>query len=299
LASTTQPVRPAALVHPDRPDEKPFTFSFALGRNPATRAVLDGIEALLTRTLYRPFMRFMPAAIVEVALPLRNLPPSLAGLAMVQMSDFHHCRVVPLRVIEEAVAATNTLRPQVVFLTGDFVTSDPRHIAPCAQALGRLRAPWGVYAILGNHDYWTDAGAVAQELRQNGITVLINEARRLADGLWVVGMDDIWSGQPDLARAMAGVPDGAAIILLAHEPDFADQAQGQRIAVQLSGHSHGGQVRLPFTRRPVLPYLAWKYYAGLRQVGDHLVYTNHGVGTMQPPFIFTCQPEITLLRLCG
>ena len=170
-------------------------------------------------------------------------------------------------------------------------------MAACAKALARLSAPRGVYAILGNHDYWTDAEEVTRLLEQNGITVLINDACPLADNLWVVGVDDVWSGEVDLDKAMAGVPRTATTILLAHEPDFADQAQGRGFAVQLSGHSHGGQVRVPFTSRPVLPFLAWKYYAGLRTVGDLLVYTSRGMGTMQPPFIFNCRPEVTLLRL--
>jgi hypothetical protein len=288
------PVRPARL---DNPAGDVYTLSFALGRQPIVRAILKGMDAVLTRTLYRPFMRFLPPVVREVALAIPALPPALHGLTMVQMTDFHHSQTVPLHVIEQAVAVANKQRPQAVFLTGDFVSNDASYAAACARVLGDLRAPLGVYAVIGNHDYWTDPHEVARQLTAHGITVLTNQARRLTGDLWVAGIDDAWSGRPDLDRALAAVPAGATTILLAHEPDFADEAQGRGIAVQLSGHSHGGQVRVPFTRRPVVPFLAWKYYTGIQRVGDMLVYTSGGLGTMQPPFLFTCRPEVAVLRL--
>lgn len=288
---------PAAVVDPARPAEKIFTFSFASGRHPWVRDTMEWLESVLMRTLYRPFMRFMPPQIERVTVAAPSLPPGLDGFTIAQLSDIHHSQSVPLAVIEQWVDAANRVAPDVIFLTGDFVTNDASYMAACARALARLQARYGVYAILGNHDYWTDPALVARTLEQNGIPVLINAAIRLVDGLWVAGIDDAWSGRPDLDRALAGVAQGASTILLAHEPDFADQAQGRGILLQLSGHSHGGQVHVPFTRRPVLPFLAWKYYAGLHQAGDVTVYTSRGMGTMQPPFIFTCRPEIAVLRL--
>jgi len=289
--------KPAALVNPTHRDGQVFTFSFAIGHHPIIRAFMEFLDEVLVHTFYRPFMRFMPIKVEHVYVPINPLLPALHNLTMVQISDIHHSRFVPLRIIEQAVAVANSLHPNVVFLTGDFVSNDITYAPACARALGRLQAPLGVYAILGNHDYWTDPARVTHELRMNGITVLINEAHHLTDELWVVGIDDAWAGQPDIEKAMNGVPRGAAIILLAHEPDFADQAQGRGFLLQLSGHSHGGQIRFPFTHRPVLPFLAWKYYVGLRRVGDLLVYTSQGLGTMQPPFIFTCRPQIDVLRL--
>jgi predicted MPP superfamily phosphohydrolase len=293
-ASDTQP---AALVNPAQPSDKVVTFSFSSGRHPHIRKALEKIDAVLARTLYRPFMRFMPPAVTRLAIPIAGLPAAHSGITIAHLSDIHHSQIVPLPVIEQVVALTNDLTPDVVFLTGDFVTYDVSYAPACARALANLHAPLGVYAILGNHDYWTDAAEVAGQLRQNGVPVLINTAHQLAGDLWVAGVDDAWSGQPDLDKTLAAVPAGATTILLAHEPDFADQAQGRGIALQLSGHSHGGQVRLPLTTRPVLPFLSWKYYAGLRQVGDLWLHTSRGVGTMQPPFIFTCRPEVALLTL--
>lgn len=296
-ASAAAHGRRAAISNPDRPLDRPFTFSFSSGRHPHIRATLEAIEAVLSRSLYKPFMRFLPTRVERALAPVAGLPESLRGLTIAQLSDVHHSQIVPLPIIEQAVALTNSLKPDVVFLTGDFVSNDVSYAAGCARALAALHAPLGRYAILGNHDYWTDPGEVTAQLERHGIPVLNNAAAHLRDSLWVAGVDDAWSGTPQLDEALAGIPAGATTILLAHEPDFADQAQGRGIALQLSGHSHGGQVRVPFTRRPVVPFLSWKYYAGLRQVGDLWVYTNPGLGTMQPPFIFTCRPVIALLEL--
>ena len=296
VAGATQG-RPAALANPDKPHEQPFTFSFSSGRHPRIRATLEAIEAILSRTLYRPLMRFTPVQVENVIVPVAGLPESLHGVRIAQLSDLHHSQIVPLSIIEEAVALTNGLAPDAVFLTGDFVSNDVSYAAECARVMAALHAPLGVFAILGNHDYWTDPAEVTAQLQRHGISVLNNASARLADGLWVAGIDDAWSGQPDLDQALAGIPTGVTTILLAHEPDFADQAQGRGIALQLSGHSHGGQVRVPFTSRPVLPFLSWKYYSGLRRVGDLWLYTNPGLGTMQPPFIFRCRPAVALLEL--
>jgi uncharacterized protein len=274
-----------------------FTFSFSSGRHATIRRTLDRLEAILSRTVYRPFMRFQPVVIDQVSLVVPSLPPDLGDFHAVQISDIHHSQIVPLRVVDEAVHIANGLSPQAVFLTGDFVSNDASYAAACARTLGQLRAPLGVYAILGNHDYWTDPVEITHRLSDNGIVVLINAAHRLSSSLWLVGLDDAWSGQPDIDKALEEVPAGAATIVLAHEPDVADRLQGRGLAVQLSGHSHGGQVRLPFTDRPVLPFLAWKYYTRLHHVGDLPVYTSAGLGTMQPPFIFNCRPQITSLLL--
>jgi predicted MPP superfamily phosphohydrolase len=189
----------------------------------------------------------------------------------------------------------------LVVLTGDYIFESAQHSAACARELAALQAEQGVHAILGNHDFWTDADVVTASLRQVSLDVLRNEHRRLqvkgAD-LYMVGIEDVWSGKPDLEAALDGVPQGAPTVLLAHEPDFADRAAGQNITLQLSGHSHGGQVRLPFVGAPILPYLlARKYPYGLRQVGEMWLYTNRGIGLVAPPVRSLCRPEITLLRL--
>jgi predicted MPP superfamily phosphohydrolase len=167
------------------------------------------------------------------------------------------------------------------------------------EAFSRLQAPAGVFAILGNHDHWTDAEQVCEAAREAGVTVLRNQGMALQEGaLWLAGVDDVWEEKHDLEAALGGAPDESAVILLAHEPDYADEvAADGRVALQLSGHSHGGQVRFPYFGATVLPYLGRKYPFGLRQVGSMWLYTNRGVGVVSPPVRFNCRPEITLLTL--
>jgi predicted MPP superfamily phosphohydrolase len=237
---------------------------------------------------------------VRVDVPIRGLPASLQDFTIAQLSDFHVGPHVKAEDVHRAVEIANKLAPDLVVLTGDYVSESAQHSAACARELAALKAEHGVYAILGNHDFWTDADVVAANLRQAGLDVLGNEHRWLRVGgtvLWLVGIEDVWSGKPDLEVALDGVPQGAPTVLLAHEPDFADQAAGQNITLQLSGHSHGGQVRLPFVGALILPYLARKYPYGLRRVGEMWLYTNRGVGLIAPPVRFLCRPEITLLRL--
>jgi uncharacterized protein len=202
--------------------------------------------------------------------------------------------------VQAAVEAVNQLRPDAVMLTGDYVSRDAALAEPCAQALGALQAPAGVYAVLGNHDHWTDAGEVERALAAQSLTVLRNDAVPIERGgarLWIAGVDDVRQRRADLDRALRLVPADQAAILLAHEPDYADLAAQHPIDLQLSGHSHGGQVRLPILGAPFLPYLGRKYPRGLYRLGALQLYTNRGLGVVAPPVRFNCPPEITLLTL--
>jgi predicted MPP superfamily phosphohydrolase len=238
--------------------------------------------------------------IVRVDVPIRDLPTPLQGFTIAQLSDFHVGPHVKAEDVHRSVEIANDLSPDLVVLTGDYVSGSAQHSTACATELAALKAEHGVRAILGNRDFWHGAAMVAANLRQAGLDVLRNEHRWLKVGgadLYLVGIEDVWLGKPDLEAALDGVPQGAPTVLLAHEPDFADQATGQGITLQLSGHSHGGQVRLPFVGAPILPYLARKYPYGLYRVGEMWLYTNRGIGLITPAVRFLCRPEITLLRL--
>jgi predicted MPP superfamily phosphohydrolase len=231
---------------------------------------------------------------------LKRLPPEFDGFTMAQMSDLHRGPYVDDTAIRTAVEAVNPLQPDVVVLTGDFVTRDAALAETCAQSLGVLQARSGVYAILGNHDHWTNADEVARALQAQPITVLRNAAipiDRSGARLWIVGVDDVWERHADLDQALSLVPANQATILLAHEPDYADLAAQYSVDLQLSGHSHGGQVQLPFFGSPILPYLGRKYPRGLYQIGSLQLYTNRGLGVVSPPVRFNCRPEITLFTL--
>lgn len=242
--------------------------------------------------------------IKRISVLLPGLPLALEGLTIAHLTDLHWGVYTGLREIRGAVETANALQPDLVLLTGDYVLGSAAYAEPCAAELATLRAPLGVHAIPGNHDYWTDITVVSGFLAAAGLPLLRNEARRLevgASALWLVGLDDVYEGYDDLDAALAPIPRGEPVLLLVHEPDFAGQAAlaPWPILLQLSGHSHGGQVRLPFLGPPVLPWLGQIYPAGLQRVpGAALqVYTNCGVGVISPPVRFNCRPEVALLTL--
>jgi predicted MPP superfamily phosphohydrolase len=212
-------------------------------------------------------------------------------------------------VIRKAVDLVKGLAPDLVALTGDFVTvpalrkrdrAAAEHAVPCSELLAPLSSKTGVYAVLGNHDSHTDPEVVAEALSSRGIRVLRNEAVALErDGarIWLAGVGDVLTGFARLDATLKPIPDSEAVVLLAHEPDFADVVARRSVDLQLSGHSHGGQVRLPLLGPPVLPELARKYPRGLRTVGRTMLYTNVGLGTIIVPIRVLVPPEVTMLRL--
>jgi len=247
--------------------------------------------------------------LVSIEIPLSRLAESWDGFRIVQLSDLHyddHFSAVPLT---KAVALINRLQPDLVVVTGDFVTTPfgrhrsdlrraARAIEPCARLLAQMGARVGIVGCLGNHDLGTDPAYVSAVLESHGISVLRNRSMPLErDGarLWLAGLDDVLEGKPDLALALKGVPPAEPVILLAHEPDFADYVT--HADLQLSGHSHGGQIRVPLLGAPYLPAMGRKYPRGLRQIGPLTLYTNIGLGTIVVPMRLDCPPEVTLITL--
>ncbi len=240
--------------------------------------------------------------VTRLKLDLPRLPSVFEGMTIAQLSDIHFGPFVKTSEVREAIDATMELRPDLVVVTGDFVTRVSYGEAGLiVQEFSRLSAPMGVYGILGNHDIWNDLELVADAIRRAGMTLLRNSNVSLeagSDRLYLAGIDDVWETRDDLALALKGVPDRACAILLAHEPDFADAASADgRVVLQLSGHSHGGQIKMPFWGPLHLPPLARKYPEGLRQVGKMWLYTNRGIGVVSPPVRFNCRPEVTLFEL--
>jgi predicted MPP superfamily phosphohydrolase len=246
--------------------------------------------------------------IVRREIALRRWPARLEGFTVALLSDFHydpHFSVHPLR---SAIGMVNGLRPELIVLAGDFVSvplfGDPAAGAsaaePCAQLLRQMRAPHGLWAVMGNHDVFSDAVRVTSVLRAAGIQVLSNQSLPIErDGarFWLGGVDDVLGKTADLDATLHHVPVDEAAVLLAHEPDYADQVARYPVDLQLSGHSHGGQVRLPPLPPLFLPELARKYVWGLYKIGGLTLYTNPGLGTVGVPVRWNCPPEITLLTL--
>ena len=240
-------------------------------------------------------------SIESVDVPIRDLPWVFDGFKMVCMSDFHLHPFTQIDFIEEVVAAANALTPDVVCLLGDYVFVAADSIDVLAPVLARLEASQGVFAVLGNHDLWTDAGVVRSGLESAGIRVLVNESVPLwlnGHDLVLAGLDDAWSGEPDLSLAIENSPEGSPVILMLHEPDFAESFAGDgRVRLQLSGHTHGGQVQLPGLGGPFRPEYGRRYGDGLVDVDGMWLYTTRGVGVIGPPARFLCRPEITALTL--
>lgn len=234
----------------------------------------------------------------QTAVAIPNLPAALDGFKIVLLSDFHLYPFTQLSLIEEMVTQTNALNPDLVVLTGDFVLETAESIFDLAPALAGINAKHGVFSVLGNHDHWTNAVVVQDGLAQARLPLLLNEGVALPNQLYLAGVDDGWSGQPDLAAALAKAPRDAVTVLLSHEPDFANRyLRNGRVALQLSGHSHGGQVRLPGYGPLVLPTYGQRYPAGLYSVRDGWVYTTRGIGVVDPPVRVNCPPEISELIL--
>jgi hypothetical protein len=245
----------------------------------------------------------------EVNLKLRRLAPVFHGLSIAQISDIHMGGWMNTERLQRVADLVIDQRPDLFLLTGDFLTghtfdgTSEQHLQELITVLSPLAKSIPCYAVLGNHDYWTNAGAVREMLRSCGITDLTNSVfpfTRENERLYLCGVDDVWEGEVRLDQVIDNLADGAPAILLAHEPDFADvSSKSGRIDLQVSGHSHGGQVVVPFYGPLVLPYLGQKYPSGLYQVGEMYQYTNRGVGMLDPPVRFNCAPEVTLFTLDG
>lgn len=196
----------------------------------------------------------------------------------------------------------------VLLITGDFLPShgllpEPqrKHLRDLHDVLTPLARRIPSFAVLGNHDYWTNPFEVRQMLKESGITDVTNTAHSLtlnSEKLHICGVDDVWSGDVRLDKVLEKLQDDFPAILLAHEPDYADlSAETGRFDLQVSGHTHGGQVVVPFLGPPVLPYLGEKYPSGLYRVQDMYQYTTRGVGMNKLPVRFNCPREITVFTL--
>jgi predicted MPP superfamily phosphohydrolase len=238
--------------------------------------------------------------IVRLPLRLPRLPRALDGLTVAHITDLHAGYFVEADKIRLFVSMVNALHPDLIAITGDMFHERAREARMCAHELSALNAPLGTFVAMGNHERRQRPEIGEVPFRRVGLTVLANAATRIAvDGasLWMIGLDDLIWRRGDLTRALRGVPADACKILLVHEPDFADRASQYPIDLQLSGHTHGGQIRLPGIGPLLLPVLGRKYPMGLYRVRNTWVYTNRGLGVNRPPWRLNCRPEIALFTL--
>jgi predicted MPP superfamily phosphohydrolase len=237
----------------------------------------------------------------EVVVRLAGLPRVLDGYTIAQISDIHAGLFVGERELLEGFAKVRGIRPDLVVATGDLVDFDARYAPSLARQLGDLRGRDGVVAILGNHDYYAGYTLVAQAMRAAGVDLLLNEGRMIrpldGGGFALLGVDDLWAARsggagPDLDRALAMVSPDTARVLLAHQPNFLASSRG-KVALQLSGHTHGGQINPGF--RPA--ELLMRYVSGRYEEGGTTLWVNRGFGVAGPPSRVGAPPEVTKVVL--
>ena len=277
-------------------------------RRSAQKQKHKGTPPMALRPLHRMWRRTIDdVEVVPVELPVRRLPAGLTGVVACQISDFHVDREEDLARLEKAVETINRQQPDFVFLTGDYFSGPDtmrRYLDGFRRALGNLAPKSGVYAIAGNHDHWSSFGMISEALRAAGARVLANEHQRLkinGENLVIVGIDDLWSRRAEPSRAFHGVRADDCTIVLAHNPDTALYTHQLEPGVMLSGHTHGGVVRIPYYGSLIRSILRIgpDFSAGLNRYGNFYIYTNRGLGTFWMRIRINCRPEISRFSLVG
>ena len=242
---------------------------------------------------------------IEIKHPL--IPKSFEGIKIIQFSDTHLGFQYNLHQFTKLVDKINSLKPDIIFFTGDLMDEPNKYteINKLIPILEKLRPPLGKFCIFGNHDHGGYGSDIYRNIMEaTNFTVLLNESTsiRLNDGssIFLLGIDDAMLGKPDLPLALKKIPKNRFKILLSHAPDLAEDASRYPIEWQISGHSHGGQVKIPFVGALVIPPFAKNYPEGLYSIGGTnplTLYVNRGIGTTRLPFRFMAKPELTIFTL--
>ena len=234
----------------------------------------------------------------RVEIKLKRLPKKLDGFKIIHLSDTHHSPFTSLEHIARTVKIANRLKPDMFILTGDYVSHQVKYIKPVAKVLGELESEFGTFACLGNHDHWTDPGLVTQSFRKQGINVLINEGFRFearGGSFWLAGVDDYMVGKTDLPAALRGSFPDEMKLLLAHNPVIFRKSVRARVDLTLSGHTHGGQIKIRDDEKRIIRRR--KLSSGLHERQDSQIYITRGIGTVVLPVRYQCPPEISFITL--
>ncbi len=236
-----------------------------------------------------------------IDIPIAGLPESFHGFTIAHLSDLHIGSLTPRAWGERWVRMANALKPDITVVTGDLVTSGTHFHQDIADIIAGLRAESGVFVSMGNHDYFGEGEPLISLIRESGVTVLRNQGHvleRQGDRVYLAGIDDTWTRRADLDAALEARPDGLSTVLLAHDPAVFPLARERGVELTLSGHTHGGQLAVPFFERTFsLSHLVHRYHLGLYQEGDASLYVHPGLGTTGPPMRLGVAPAVVLIRL--
>jgi uncharacterized protein len=266
----------------------------------AIKSFLVGCGLVFLGSIYAHKIEPIWFEVSQIDVNLPKLDRAFDGYRIVQISDLHAGDGIDRSQLEKVVEAVNAQNPDLVVITGDHISRIPKQHLELLDTLSQLHPRDRTISILGNHDVFNDAEPIRKAIQQAGITLLENTVytvNRSGATLHIAGVGDVFAKQDKLDRVLAQLPSTGAAIMLAHEPDFADEtAATGRFGLQLSGHSHGGQIRLPIYKG-YTPLLARKYPLGLYQVGKMIQYTNRGIGMIKIYARFNCRPEISVFNL--
>jgi predicted MPP superfamily phosphohydrolase len=279
------------MTSPHRPDRSPAWRRRRLG--------VGLLWLLVAVVLAQPFWEARRLHITRPVIHVVGLPREFAGLRIAFLADIHRGPFMSERRVARLVHLTNTERPDLIVLGGDYVHRNRKYIPSVWRELAGLHAPLGVYAVLGNHDHWEGADLSHKAIAHAHITDLTNRHVRLERGgqsLIIAGVDDPWAGQPDLPAALGGVGPHEVAIVVCHNPDYTRQAHDARAKLWLAGHTHGGQVCLP-GGRPLVSISRYGYASGLSEHQGVQLYTTRGVGTVTPPVRVNCPAELPIIEL--
>lgn len=281
---------------PKPPDEKPPRFT----RRNALRLITAGAAGCLIDAF-----KIEPAwlSVTRQTVPCDAKSAGLDGLRIGLLSDFHFRPEDDHELLESVVSKINDERLDVVALTGDYISANPKVIAPLLTHLEKMQSSHGVFAVMGNHDGWAgNRSVIRRQFEKAGVSFLINQHSQISvrnEKLAVAGTDFIWKGKPDPAKTLRGISADTPVLALVHEPDYFDTMAAQRdILLQLSGHTHGGQCRVPFLGyAPRKVSLGRKYIYGDYSRGNSRLFVSRGVGTVGVRVRFACPPELAILTL--
>ena len=249
-----------------------------------------------------PFLEAKWCRLTRRTVAIPHLPAAFEGTTVAFLTDVHHGPYVPRGYVRSIVEMTNSMKPDIVLLGGDYSHQGTRYVAPVHEDLGRLKGRLGQFAVLGNHDHWDGLDESIAGLAESGNTLLRNAGTWIEKGgsrLRIVGVGDLWTDKPDVPGAIgAETTDRDAVILMSHNPDVAEYCDDSRVGLMLSGHTHGGQVVIPGFGAPLVPSaFGQKYLNGLVQAPRCQVYISRGVGTVTPPVRLFCRPEVVWFTL--